>query len=455
LSHSIERQGEKAIGNPAPQGNAKGDLQSIFLDPWLTAKGDPLVALVDNLMPILQPRQQGRIRSERRDAIRNRHTVVSNIAANLTLLALGPNQRPGSLLAVSTAKTKATRYDRADYPQTILGKTIEAMEEAGLLTRHPWAYKQKCTTVEPTKLLTDMLHHHGVRLQDIGRDAGGETIWLRARNDGAGWESENRRRYHGPAGKILVHYDDTEETIRLRAEVERINAALNDTSIAIAGEPTGPIALWRTFLMRSPRDPHAFNLGGRVWGGFWQTIKKDRRHLITIDGEEVADLDFKAMFAMLAYLKATGRLPSGDPYAVPGLEDHRDGAKLALISLLSRIGSMERLAPGLKALLPEGWTAWMLEGAMSDYHRPIAHLFGKDIGIELMHTEGRVLMALLLYLADRGIPALPMHDGINVRASDRDAAMQAMRVVSERLLGVALPVVEKPIRRPPAIAAAA
>jgi len=455
LSHSIERQGEEAIVNPDPQGIGKDDPQSIFLDPWLTAKGDPLAALVDELMPILQPHHQGRIRSERRDAIRNRHTVVSNIAANLTLLALGPNREPGSLLAVSTAKTKATRYDRADYPQRILGPTIEAMEEAGLLTRHPWVFKQKCTTVEPTPRFIDMLNLYGVRLRDIGRDAGGETIWLRARDDEERKEGGNRRRYNGPPRKILLHYADTEETIRLRAEMERINEVLNATGIAYAGEPTGPIALRRMFLMRSPRDPHAFNLGGRVWGGFWQTIKKDKRHLITISGEHIADLDYSGMFAMLAYLKATGRLPSGDPYAVPGLEGHRDGAKQGLISLLNYSGPMKSLASKTKALLPEGWTAWMLEGAMSDYHHPIAHLFGKDLGIELMQTEGRILMAVLLDLADKGIPALPMHDGINVRVSDRDAAMQTMRTVSERLLGVALPVVEKPIRRPSGIAAAA
>jgi hypothetical protein len=442
-------------GRKEPKGNAKEDPQSIFLDPWLTAKGDPLVALVDDLMPILQPRHQGRIRSERRDAIRNRHIVVSNIAANLTLLALGPNREPGSLLAVSTAKTKATRYDREDYPQRILGQTIEAMEEAGLLTRHPWIFKQKCTTVAPTARFIDMLNLYGVRLRDIGRDAGGETIWLRARDDEERKQGENRCRYSGPPRKILVHYADTEETLRLRAEVERINEALNAAGIAYAGEPIGPIALRRMFLLRSPRDPHAFNFGGRLWGGFWQRTKKDKRHLITIGGEDIADLDYSGMFAALAYLRETGRLPSGDPYDIPGLEGHRDGAKQGLLSLLNYSGPMKSLAPKTKALLPEGWTAWMLEGAMSDYHRPIAHLFGKDIGIELMHTESRVLMAVLLDLADRGIPALPMHDGINVRVSDRDAAMQTMRAVSERLLGVALPVVEKTVRRPLGIAAAA
>lgn len=455
MRHFDETSGGSERRRTAPQDTQKDQSQSIFLDPWLYAKGQSLADLVSDLMPLTAPHHQGRIRAERRDAIRNRHTVVSNIAANLALFALGPSREPGDLLAVSTAKTKPTRYDRQDYPQRILAQTIEALERAGLVIRHPWVFKQKCTTVEPTARLIDMLNLYGVRLRDIGRDAGGETIWLRARDDEERTQGENRRRYNGPPRKILVHYADTEETIRLRAEVERINEVLNAAGIAYAGESIAPVALRRMFLLRSDRDPHAFNIGGRLWGGFWQRTKKDKRHLITIGGEDIADLDYSGMFAALAYLKATGRLPSGDPYAVPGLEDHRDGAKLALISLLSRIGGMERLTSKHRSLLPPDWTAWMVEGALTDYHQPIAHLFGKDIGIELMHTESRILMAVLLDLADRGIPALPMHDGINVRVSDWGAAMQAMRTVSERLLGVSLPVVEKTIWRPSGIAAAA
>ncbi len=141
----------------------------------------------------------------------------------------------------------------------------------------------------------------------------------------------------------------------------------------------------------------------------------DKRHRITISGEPIADLDFVSMFAMLAYVSATGRLPSGDPYAVPGLEHHRDAAKLGVLSLLSRSNAMKRLSPELKAALPDGWTASDLVEAMSWHHPRISHLFGSDIGIELMNTESSILMAVLTELAERGVPALGMHDGINVR----------------------------------------
>lgn len=447
MSHSIERLGEQGYAGKGPRGKPE-EAPAIFLDPWLTSKGHPLAAVADHLQALTTPPATSRIRAERKDATFRRRFLMGNIAANLAHLALSPSREPGHLLAISTkhGQKEATRYEREDYPQRMLRSAVESLREAGMLTVHPYVFKQRTTTVEPTPAFLDLLERHGVRLRDIGRDAGGETIWLRTREEAP----ENDWKRNAPLGKRLVQYDDTEETIRLRAEVERITEVLNGAGIAYAGEPVGPIALHRVFLLRSPTTPHRFNLNGRLVGSFWQSLKSTKRHFITIGGEDIVDLDWSSMFASLAYLRATGRLPDGDAYDIPGLEEHRDGAKLALISLLSRSGGLRLLAPKLKAVLPEGWTARRLVEAMAARHGPIAHLFGTDVGVELMHTESRVLMAVLLDLAAKGIPALPMHDGLNVRASDREVALATMQSVSAKLLGVALRVKEKPIWRPQA-----
>ncbi|EIM73766.1 hypothetical protein A33O_14340 [Nitratireductor aquibiodomus RA22] len=426
---------------------------SIFLDAWLTAKGQALRALAEHLFAAIQSAPSGRMRSPRRDAMERKRFVVQNIAANLAHLALSPSHMPGNVLAISTAKTKPTRYERADYPRRILGETLKDLEAAGFLIRHAYRFKQTTTTVEPTARFRGLLDRHGVRFADIGRDAGGETILLRARQPQEGRGDVRRR--DRPSPKRLIQYADTEETMRLRAEVEVVNEMLNAAEIAYDGEPVGPIRLYRSFLLRSPEDPIAFNLLGRLLGGFWQTLDSKLRHRITIGGEDIADLDFSAMHPSMAYLKATGRLPDGDPYAIPGLEKHRDGAKQAMASLLSRAGPVRLLVPKLKAKLPEGWTAKRLVQAAGSRHPVIAHLFGSDYGVELMALESRILMAVLLDLAARGIPSLPLHDGIQTRVSDKEQALEAMRTASEQILGVALAVGEKPIWRPPEIALAA
>lgn len=186
---------ERPKGRKGPRVNNEDAPASIFLDPWLTAKGAPLVALVDHLMSITMPDTTGRTRSLRRDAAERRRFVMGNIAANLVHLALSPSHEAGNLLGVATAKTKATRYDRADYPQRMLAGAVEALEQAGMLVIHPYVFKQRTTTVEPTVQYIAMIHRHGVRPVDIGRT--GRTDAATRRLESTSWPMPTPRRPFG------------------------------------------------------------------------------------------------------------------------------------------------------------------------------------------------------------------------------------------------------------------
>lgn len=309
------------------------------------------------------------------------------------------------------------------------------------MKRHPYVFKQRTTTVELEAHLLAAIGLHGVRLSDVGRVRGAETIWLNART------GETDFRDHSPL-KHRVSYRDTTESDALRSEMDRVNDFLTQADFRFADEPQGPVALRRIFLLRSLHEVPAFNLSGRLFGGWWQDLKSDLRHHITIGGEPIADLDFSSCFANLAYIHATGRTFVGDPYDTPGLERHRGAAKMAMLSLLSRSSDMRRLSPELKAALPEGWTARQLVDTFTHRHPVLADSFGRDIGVELMATESRVMVALLLKLETSGIAAMGLHDGVQVAACNKETAIAAMHEVSERLLGVPLPVTEKTIRRP-------
>lgn len=417
---------------------------TIFLDSWLTAKGDALKSLSEIIVEEVERKiSTDMTQRARRDAIARRRLVVENVAANTVTLALSPHLDPGHHLAAATAKNKLTRYDRRDYPQNLLSGTLQAMEEAGLIIRHPYIFRQRTTTIELTSGLMSSISGHGVRLGDIGRATGAETIWLNARTGEVDFKD------HSPL-KCRVPYADTPETMTLRAEMERINNFINHADFRFDGEPQAPVALRRMFLLRSHKDTHAFNLSGRLFGAWWQSLKSERRHLVTIGGERIADLDYSGAFIQLLYIRETGRLFHGDPYAISGLEDYRRGAKEAMLSLVSRSGEMKRLTPELRRLLPDGWTAKHLVERFSRYHPAIAHHFATDTGVELMAIESRLMVALLLRLETQGIAAQCLHDGIQVAMSDKSKAAEVMEEVSERLLGVALPVKEKPVWRPDA-----
>lgn len=420
---------------------------STFHDAYLKPQGDALQSLTEQ---ILEKLAQTSPRPQRRDAAARRDTVIANITANLASLVLTANHEPGRRLAISTAKDKPTRYDRKDWPQGIVSGTLDAMTDAGLIIRHRSLPRARQTTIEPTAAFTDLLSSHGVTLGDIGRDPGAESIWLMARTGEKGWADS-------PNPKERCDYEDTSASRAYRLEMEAINAHLNTAEITLHGASQGPAFLRRIFLLRHESEPgqprrsrsRNFSLNGRLFGGFWENLSRHHRHGLRIEGEDVADLDFTAMFVNLAYARQALDLPSPEEaYRIPGLEKHRDGAKMGLISLLSRRGPMRQLQPDLKALLPDGWTARKFSDAAAAHHPAIVDLFGKDIGVELMFTESQILVQLLRRLNVAGITALPMHDGVMVPASRRADTLDAMREASERVTGIALPAREKQIARP-------
>jgi hypothetical protein len=82
-----------------------------------------------------------------------------------------------------------------------------------------------------------------------------------------------------------------------------------------------------------PEQEISFDQGGRLFGGFWQQLKRERRRHIRIEGEPVAVLDYGSMFTRLAYSEIGAEPPGGDLYAVPGFEGYRSGIKLVMNAL--------------------------------------------------------------------------------------------------------------------------
>jgi hypothetical protein len=370
--------------------------------------------------------------------------IVTPILANFAKLCL--TEPEGARLAVPMAHNKLTRYGRPGFGQ--LPAILRGLTDRGVLTMHPAVFRRRLTTFEPGPVLRAAFRHQGVTLRDISKAPGEEPILLFLRG-AKQWGGE-------PSSKALVDYADNPASERYRREMREIVDFLATAQLALLDREGRPIAqpppfLRRHFLTDNPDGPHAFNLGGRLFGGWWQNLKGSERHRLRTDGEGVADLDYVACHLHILYREAGATPPAGDPYAIPGLEAHRQGVKKAFSAIVSARGPLQRLPTDIKVLLPPDWTAARITSALADLHPPLAHLFGTDLGVRLMHTESNLLVAVLLRLIrDHGCPALPMHDGVMVPRSAREIAKAVMESESERLLGVRLPVEEKPVVEPPA-----
>ncbi|WP_245581790.1 hypothetical protein [Rhizobium ruizarguesonis] len=339
-------------------------------------------------------------------------------------------------MAVPLRNGKLTRYDRRDFNADALRLVIEEVENAGLVSVEEAVFKERRTVVASTLLFRQLVAAHGVSLADIHHLEGRETIEL--------WAGSRRSGHKTP-----VDYVDCREADKMRAEMAQINGALNKANILLDGRQTAPVQLVRKFRVDQPEDAGRFDRHGRLYGGFWEDLPKEQRHLLTIGGEPVVDLDFASMFIQLAYCRQGLQPPSGDLYAIPGLEEHRKAVKSLMVSLFFRNAEARRLPAGSKETLPSGWSMERFKAAAAALHPAIAHLFDTNVGFELMALESEILVGILLELASKGVAALPMHDGIMVAASHKELAVETMQNVSARKVGRSLPVVEKPIQRLP------
>jgi len=194
----------------------------------------------------------------------------------------------------------------------------------------------------------------------------------------------------------------------------------------------------RRYFVIHQDQKERFDQSGRLFGGFWQTLKSERRKGIRISGEPVSVLDYSSMFSRLAHAELGIAPPSGDLYAIPGLEGYRSGVKMAMNCFLfdqsaarrswptglgvgmgddNSAGNGEVPAAEYDARLPEGWTVKRTRDAILQRHPAWAAAFGTSICYRLMHLESEVLLAVLEELRSRGIVGLGLHDGLLIPAS--------------------------------------
>ncbi|TCR69605.1 hypothetical protein [Rhizobium sp. BK376] len=424
---------EPTVPKQKPHAESDNEPHVLYFNSWLTADGPGLAALVDAVFDLTPPLEITPGRKHRADAEGRRKLCITALTANLCMVTLNPAEFDG--LAVSLRNLKRSRYDRPGFNADVLRAAIEQLHDADLITVQDPVFKEKRTVVIPLPRLLALINEMNVGLSDIRQAEGRETIEL--------WAGSSRQH-----NKVLVDYTDDERTNRLRAEMIAINEMLNAADIRLGGEPMGPIHVFRIFQSGKLGDRQMFDRHGRLYGGFWEHLSKDKRYLLTMGGEPVADLDFVSMFVQLAYCRV-GVSPSVDDlYAIPGLEGQRKVVKHLMASLFFREKAALRLPKGISRELPEGWSMERFKAAASAFHPAIAHLFDTDIGFELMATESEILVGILLELASKGIAALPMHDGIMVGAGHNEFAIETMQKVSESKAGRILPVVEKPILQP-------
>jgi hypothetical protein len=181
----------------------------------------------------------------------------------------------------------------------------------------------------------------------------------------------------------------------------------------------------------------SFKEGGRLFGGFWQDLKKDDRlDGLTINGQSVVELDYSQMGPRLLYGRIKATPPMKDCYDVPGLEGYREGVKKVMASLLFDEGPRKQKPRGSGKLLPKRLTINEIVRLIAEAHPKLEKFFGTGMGHQLQFTESEILVGVLTHLGKAGVVALPCHDAIIVVEEDEEAAKRVMERVYKEKTGL-------------------
>ena len=279
--------------------------------------------------------------------------------------------------------------------------------------------------------------HDVIRLREdppIDEDGGKSKTTFKK---GKGWTKVKKR-------SRLIGYADTDDTVRMRNELDIINFHLGGVKLTLPAvfdiefddrKRLGRFVRFddRCVLVSQLRTYRSFcrgsfDLGGRAYG-WWQQLSKELRSQILLDGEEVVEPDFSQLHATMLY--ALRELPvPGDAYIIPGYD--RDTIKIAFNVIINArttqaaIGAVQKELKAA-ALQHDKAYATQIVRAVKAAHPDIKEDFGSDKGVMLMRKDSDIIVKTMLVLVDERIPFLPVHDSVVCRKSDKDRVMQVMK----------------------------
>lgn len=417
-----------------------------IFDIWLVPHGPLWRIALEAIATLVDA--ENRTRRPSHNAEKNLKICVGTIIANLARASLFHVPPVAVAIPLGNRREASTRYDRTGFRQ--LAQNIEQLEVAGFLSLTKSKRRGQVSIIAPSADLMARLKATDIVPAHIGRAAEEELIIVNRTTRGFVSSFENGEeslRY----GKVTHRVDYRREVTglpRMREDIRALNAFLDAADLQHLGDDpaidTSQRTLKRVFSL--PEDVHVhsfrFNRGGRLFGGWWQRVPRDQRDLIRINGEPCAEVDYSQLFPRLACLEAGVMLPPGDVYAVPGFEPYRAGIKKVVNALIFAGKPLVRLPKDIgKDELPAGLKLSCIRSAILAHQPLLAAGFEKGLGLALMFTESKILLAVLKRLMAQGVIALPLHDAVIVPMSNIPEATKAMASSALEVVGFELPAI--------------
>lgn len=263
-----------------------------------------------------------------------------------------------------------------------------------------------------------------------------------------------------------IDYEYTPETLRMKENLKLINNQLKRHAILLyitdselkelnkrrSQDPNRGPVLFKNKSLHRTFNNNSWTQGGRFYGGWWQNIPREYRHLIRIDDKPVVEADYSGLHINMLYAKEKIPMPAGDVYHLDEYSnddefrnfvkrmllilvnsDDRDEARKALHKAVYKEKSII-LPKQIKSTKAEHLNPLM--DAFADKHKPISHYFCTGIGIDLQYEDSQIAEKVLVHFSKMGYAILPMHDSFILHHGLEHELQQAMYDASKGQFGV-------------------
>lgn len=265
-------------------------------------------------------------------------------------------------------------------------------------------------------------------------------------------------------GGKRVDYEDTWETEDMRAFLKGYNKRMascvgNTFTKKDLGEIPAYVNLNNPHLYRI-FSRGSWVLGGRWYSNFWTNLNKDLRKKITLSGQPVCELDYKALHPTLLYLREGAKVPAGDLYSIDGYKyndkDTRTLMKRILNTMINASDEKAALGAILELLNRPVYRKngdnspqlkkphWLKKAcnnelkpildAIKKQHEPIQRYFLSDEGVRLQRLDSEIAKYVLKEFSGMNIVILPEHDSFVAQKQHeqtlRDTMLRAFQAVA-------------------------
>lgn len=188
----------------------------------------------------------------------------------------------------------------------------------------------------------------------------------------------------------------------------------------------------------------SFELGGRFYGALYQTMPKEFRKDILINGEPTVELDYSAHHVRIPY-HLEGIDYKDDPYLAltDDPEERFLFKKLLLIAINAETESeftkgfreaFRATSRQTKLSLTNASILSLLQ-RVKETHNQIAGYINSGAGCKFQNLDSRITEAILVRMTDMGIPCLPVHDSYIVPKQHEDRLRDVMVGEYKAVLG--------------------